>query len=136
MQTKWADWLAVEQAAGRGGIVMDAEPIVRGMAWVLPIRVAADLTGWTFKAWMRVAPDAAGAAFECTVSAGAFGAELAGFTTITVSLTKAQVGTLPTDEDGNGLEEMVCDVLRTFGGVQKRWMGLVIPISGKVTDGD
>lgn len=136
-ETQWADWLSVEAAGQRGGIVLTSEAIIRGMAWTMECSVDADYSADAFKAWMRIAPDAAGAAIECTVVVGAYGSVTAGETPITLSLTKVQVATLPTDNDGNGLEEVLLDVLHTpSGGDQYRWFAVSIPVSGKVTDGD
>jgi hypothetical protein len=137
MQTQWAAWLAVEKAAGRGGIV-HPKSIVRGLAWSETFYFNVDFSGDDFKAAFRLSPDGPGTAIEPAIVVGAHGAVVPGRTAVTCSLTVEQVDTLAEDADADGLAEMVFDMLHTpvLTGVQVRRLAFVFPISGKVADGD
>lgn len=132
MQTKWVDWLAAESAAGRGGIVWP-DPIVRGLAFSIVVPFPADVSGADFAAELRTAPDATGAALAAfTVTVGSYAA---GVTPVTFALTDTATATLPTDDDGNGLEEVVMDALYLPAvGDPMRSFAVVVPISGAVTE--
>jgi len=135
-QTQYPDWLTLEAQAGRSGAILDREAITRGMAWKFELAVAANVSGDAFKGWLRTAPDS-GTSFATTVTVGAYEATIPEHTVVTFALSKATVATLPTDNDGNGLEELLMDILRTpSGGDQYRMASFSIPVSGKVTDGD
>lgn len=136
--TAWDDWLRKLSADGKGGLGLQGKPqmraIDRGLPYVYVLAVGMDVSADTFDASIRAAPDAAGATladFDVTV-----GSYADGVTTITLELTEEQTAALPSDGDADGLEELVFDILWTpSGGTQQRFMGGVIQVSGKVTDG-
>lgn len=135
MQTRWSAFLAAEKAAGRGGIVWP-EPIVRGLPFFLRLPIPGDVTGDDFKASLRLSPDADGAVVaEMSVNIGPFGGAE---TLVVLGLTPTQTalgGVLPGDADGDGLAEVLCDVLyHPAGGDWLRCMAVSIPISGRITE--
>lgn len=132
MQTQWKEWLAAERAAGRGGVVWP-DPIVRGLPFRFVLNIPADVSGDTFKAALRAAPDAAGSVLAAfTVTVGSFAD---GLTPVTFDLSESAVDALPADGSGEGLTELVGDFLHIpASGIPARMAAFVFPISGKVTD--
>lgn len=132
MQTQWNEWLAAERAAGRGGVIWP-DPIVRGLPFRFVLNIPADVSGDTFKAALRAAPDAAGAVLAAfTVTVGSFAS---GLTPVTFDLSESAVDALPADGAGEGLTELVGDILHLpASGIPVRMAAFVFPISGKVTD--
>lgn len=130
MQTQWADWLAVEKASGRGGIVWP-ESIVRGLPYEMVLEIPSDVSAGTFVADIYAGvDDSLTSLASFAVSLGAYDAN-AGTTTLTLTLTALQTDDEPpADADGDGLAEVVFKLLYTpSGGTQRRAMGLVIPVS-------
>lgn len=135
MQSQFPEWLAVEKAAGRGGIRLPAA-IQRGVAWSLPLSIPLDVSDDAFKASLRLAPDAAGATVEdLAVTVGSYAD---GATLVTLSLTKTETALAGAgDGDGDGVAELLCTVLHTpQGGTQVPFLSMSIPITGKITDAD
>lgn len=134
MQTQWSAWLAAEKAAGRGGDIYP-EAIVRGLAFSMLLPIPLDVSADGFKASLRLSPDAPGAALaDFTVALGSFAD---GVTPITLSLTAAQTGgaALAGDGDGDGLAEMVFELLHIpAGGAAQRANAMVLLVSGRVTE--
>lgn len=127
METQHGDWLRQLAADGKGGVALPS--ITRGEAYetsfTLPLNASADM----FTAALGIAPDAAPLA-SFTVTVGAFDGT---YTTITLALPLATVGTLPTDGDANGLTELVYSVQRTpSGGTESRLFAGNVFISGEV----
>jgi hypothetical protein len=129
-------WLRQLVADRAGGFGLQGAPrlhsIVRGKPYTLPFAVEYDVSGDAFAASLRQIPDAAGvtlADFDIAVSAYESGA-----TTVTLSLTATQTGNLPPDGDFDGVLDLVFDLIRTpAGGDPNRFLGGIIPVSGKVT---
>lgn len=138
MQTQWASLLAVEKAARRGGIVWP-EPIVRGLPFELVLPIPLDVTGDDFKLAFGGTPDAT-ALVTLTVGGGiTLGTYASGVTTVTCALSDTQVGTIATaqtDGDGDGLAEVLAELIWQQGGAGnwRRAMLISIPISGKIAD--
>ncbi|MAQ30909.1 MAG: hypothetical protein CL950_13275 [Erythrobacter sp.] len=127
METQHRDWLRALASAGKGGVTLPQ--IDRGLSYPLTLKIPLDVTGDSFTAALRPAPDA-GSLAEFTVSVGSWDGT---YTPVTFTLSKSQVDALPADGDANGLEEMVMDVLRTpEGDAQYRFLGGNVFISGKV----
>lgn len=126
--TQHGDWLRSLASAGKGGV--ELPPIDRGLSYPLTLDIPLDVSGDSFAAALRIAPDA-GDAVEFGVSVGSWDGT---YTPVTLTLTKTQVDNdLPADDDADGLTEMVMDVLRTpSGGTQYRFLGGNVFISGKV----
>lgn len=130
METQWKEWLAAERAAGRGGIVLATDSIVRGQAYELVLPIPDDLTGATFAASLHIAPNAAPlAGVSFTASLGAYDEE-EGTTTLTLTLSATETDSeLPPDSDFDGVSEAILKVDFTpSGGSASRCLGLVIPI--------
>lgn len=131
METQHKDWLRALASAGKGGVTLPQ--IDRGLPYDLVVKIPLDVSGDTFAASLRVAPDAAGSTLaDFTVSVGAWDGT---YSPVTFSLTATQVNALPSDDDADGLTELVMDILRTpSGGSEYRYLAGNIYVSGKVTD--
>ena len=131
METQWGAWLAAEKAAGRGGIVWPV-PIVRGLEFVISLPIPADVSADDFAASVGLTPGAA-PLVNFTINVGSF---VSGVTLVT--LTMSATDSLLTgagDGDGDGLAEVVCDVLYLpAAGGALRSAAFVIPVSGAVTE--
>lgn len=130
MATQWDTWLAELKAAGKGGI--RAKAIDRGLPYEYAMSIPLDVSSDTFTASLRVSPDASGSTIEdFTVDVGTYGAEVAGKTIVTLSLTQTQTAFADVpDGDLDGVEELVFDILRN----NTRFLGGIMPIAGKVTN--
>ena len=134
METQWSAWLAAEKRAGRGGVVW-SEPIVRGLPFEVVLPVPADVSGDAFKLGFANAPDTD----AILTKAATVGAFADGYTIVTISLTTAEVGqvaTPQTDDDGDGLAEVLAELVWQQGssGAWRRSSVMSIPISGKVAN--
>jgi hypothetical protein len=138
MATEWDDWLRKLAADGKGGLGLKGRPqmraIDRGLAYEYVIAVGADVSADTFTASLRASPDGDGATLaDFTITVGSYAD---GVTPITLELTDDETAALPIDANADGLETMVFDILWTpNGGTEQRFMGGIIQVSGKVTDG-
>jgi hypothetical protein len=132
MDTQWGAWLRELKAARKGGI--QYKPIRRDLPYSLVFAFDADFSGDAFAASLRIAPDASGSTLaDFTVSVGDY---TDGATNVTLTLTKSQVNALPSDDDFDGLAEVVFDLLHTpSGGEQYQLLGGTILLIGKVTSG-
>lgn len=129
MKSQWTDWLREMAAAGMGGSALAFTPISRGIAYSYVMPVGADVSGDTFAADLRMAPDADGApvaAFTVTV-----GAYADGFTDVTFALAAGALDAVADlDGDADGLSELVLYLFHTpAGGAQYRAAGTTITIA-------
>ena len=134
MDTQFAEILALEKRAGRGGIIWQ-EPIVRGLPFQIVLPIPADVTGDAFKMGFCSVYDQP-ALVTITGSVGTFDN---GVTDVTFDLSAAQVATITTarsDDDLDGVAEVLADILYQQGstGDWRRASLFAVPISGKVTD--
>ena len=131
METQWGAWLAAEMGAGRGGIVWP-DPIVRGTEFKIELPIPADVSGDAFAASVGLSPGVAPLVnFAVTVGSYAAGITLV---TLTLSATDTLLAGAE-DGDGDGLAEVVCDVLYLpAAGGALRATAFVIPVSGAVTE--
>ncbi|WP_157726795.1 hypothetical protein [Qipengyuania flava] len=114
METQHSDWLRQLAAERKGGVALPS--ITRGEAYETIFNIPIDVSADTFTAALSIAPDAPTlASFGVTV--GEWDGE---YTTVTITLSEATVGTLPVDADANGLTELVFSVnqngARLFAG--------------------
>lgn len=127
--TAFDKWLRGLAAAGKGPATLYC---TRGVAFRSGLALQADLTGATIRGEVRASPDATGAplaVFGVTALSVA-----AGITTTTLSLTEAEVGALPPDPTGDGVFDLVFDLLITpSGGAEDRLFAGLFQITGKVT---
>ena len=136
MASEYELWLRQLSADGAVGFGRQAGPrlksIVRGRPYSLSFAVEYDVSGDVFLASLRQIPDAEGATrADFAVDVGAF---TDGVTVVTLSLTTGQTNALPADGNFDGVLELVFDLIRTpAGGDAYRFLGGVIPVSGKVT---
>ncbi|MBX7496754.1 hypothetical protein K3172_12885 [Qipengyuania sp. 6B39] len=132
MTSQFPDWLRQCAAAGQGGLTLP--PIDRALSYPLTVKIPLDASADSFSASLRLSPDADGATLaDFAVSVGAWDGT---YTPVTFTLTKAQVAALPADADGDGLAELVFDILRTpSGSYERRYLAGNVFISGKVTEG-
>lgn len=132
METQFKDWLRLEAAAGRGGVTLPS--LVRGVPDPYVMTVPFDATGDEFAMAARIAPDASGATvLDFATSVGDYDGE---FTPVTFTPDPAKFDALPADVDGDGMVELVFDILRTPAGAsERRWLAGNFYISGKVGDG-
>lgn len=138
MATEWDDWLRKLAADGKGGLGLKGRPqmraIDRGLAYAYTFAVGLDVSADTFTASLRASPDGDGATLaDFAVTVGSFAD---GVTLVTLELTEEETAGLPVDANADGLETLVFDILWTpNGGTEQRFMGGIIQVSGKVTDG-
>jgi hypothetical protein len=130
------DWLRLMAAAGKGGARFPQLEIDRGLPWVKVLAFGADYSGDTFRAALRLEPDAPDSPLvELNV---AVGSHALGVTPVTVSLTKAQTANpaiIPPDSVFAGVIELAFDLLHApAGGTEYRILAGIIPVSGKVTN--
>lgn len=129
-------WLRQLSADGAVGFGRQAGPrlksIVRGKPYNLSFAIEYDVSGDAFGASLRQIPDGDGATLaDFAVAVGAFES---GATVVTLTLTDAQTGNLPADGNFDGVLDLVFDLIRTpAGGDPYRFLGGIIPVSGKVT---
>lgn len=129
MASQWDPWLAGLKANGKGGVEFPA--IDRTLPYVLPISIPLDVSADDFAAALKASPDTDLELMTFSVSVGAYSS---GTTVVTLTLTDGQTATLAADLD-DGVGEVVFDLLWTpSGDYQRRFMGGVIPVLGKVTD--
>jgi hypothetical protein len=138
MQTQWASLLAMEKAAQRGGI-MWPEAIVRGLPFTMVLPFPLDVTADNFKLAFGGTPDAAALVTLTEGSGITVGSFADGETQVTCRLSDTQVGTIgtaQTDSDGDGLAEVLAEMLWQQGGTGdwRRAFLVSIPISGKIAD--
>jgi hypothetical protein len=130
--TQFSAWLSAEAKAERGGILWK-RPIVRGQVFSFLMPIPADVSADSFAASLRLSPDAQGASLaDFSVSVGAFEDDV---TLVTFSLAAAQTDALPADDQGDGIVEVVGDVIHTPSGSSdpERIAAFVFQISGRVT---
>jgi hypothetical protein len=135
MATQWDEWLTKLASDGKGGLGLKRQPqmraIDRGLAYVYAFAVQGDRSSDAFSAAIKASPDALTSLATFDVTVGTYSA---GYTPLILELTALETAALPSDNDANGLEQMVFDILWTpSGGVQQRLMGGIIDVSGKVT---
>lgn len=117
--SQFANWLAVAERDGQGGLSSEPPAINRGRERVAVLALAAheefgDWTGGTFAARLRAAPDAGGAAlatYTCTT-----GTPAGGVTPVTLLLAAGAQGSLPAGNPETGLAEVFLEVTFTPDG--------------------
>jgi len=129
VETQWSKWLRQLESDNKGGIA--APGIQRGGIYTLPVWLPWDASAETFTAQITLSPDGDGP-ISFAVDVGSYSD---GFTLVTLSLTAMQTTALAPDGDGDGLSEVLFDLLRD-DGVQPeyRLFGGVIPISGQISE--
>jgi hypothetical protein len=136
MVNKWATWLSELDRAGKGGVSL--RPAIRERSWVLRVSFSGDNSAATFRGEVRISPDTTGdplAAFS--FSTPEYDSEL-DKTSVSVSLAAGtganSTGSLPSDDDANGVEEFPFDILMTpSGGAEEVLIAGVLPVLGRVT---
>lgn len=117
--TQFANWLAVADRDGRGGLSAEFPSISRGRTRVVILSLGADTTygDWTsgtFAARLRASPDAGGAAlatYTCVT-----GTPSGGVTPITLTLEDTAQGSLPANNPEEGVIELYLEVVYTPTG--------------------
>lgn len=130
MDINFKPWLAANRAAGKGGVCLPQLQIVRGVEFEEAINILGDYSADEFDASLSMEPDPEGGPlvnFSLTVGSFAGGA-----TPILLQLTAEQTADLPEDADTDGVVWLAFDMLRTRGGVTRRFLAGVVPVSGKV----
>lgn len=132
MRSKFTPWLLQAGADDRGGGSARLPAITRGQPWAATVTFAADYSADDFSASLRTAPDASGAtAADFTVTVGAASG---GSTPVTLELSAAQTGAFAADADGDGLTELVWDMVHTPAGADAyRILASHVFVSGQVT---
>lgn len=129
-------WLHELTLARKGGVRLSG--IRRGSAWSQSIVISGDYSGATFRGSVKVAVDADDPALaSMTFGTPTYSAET-GKTTVTMSLAAGtganSTGSLPSDSDGDGVEDFPFDVLMTpSGGTEELLFGGVLAVIGRVT---
>lgn len=123
--SQFANWLAVAERDGRGGLKAEPPALPRGRAQAFTLDLAPDddFGDWTngvFTAFGRAAPDAPGApllVFNCSV-----GTPAGDVTPVTLSIAASGYSLAPPDLDGDGVVELLVELLFTPTG------GTAVPI--------
>lgn len=131
--SNYESWLSDLRAAGKGGLRLPQLAIDRGLPYRKLIAISADVASHTFKASLRLDPDATGSTLvDFTVTVYPFSG---GFTNLLLSLTDGQTAALPGDAAAEGSVDLAFDILITPpADAQQRLLGGVIPVLGKVTN--
>lgn len=117
--SQFANWLAVSERDGRGGLSSEPPAIERGRALAMKLNLSAhpdygNWTGGTFAARLRAAPGAAGsplATYACTI-----GTPAGGVTPVDLVLGASASAALPAPPAAEALGEVFLEVTFTPSG--------------------
>jgi hypothetical protein len=134
MSTQWNLWKSTLLAQGKGPL--DLAPATRGQYYEVTITYPGNVTTATLTGSVRSSPDSGTALAAFTIGSPAFAG---GVTTWAASLAEGtgagSTGVLPSDSDGDGVEEFPYDFLLTFAGASaERLFGGILPVSGHITE--
>ena len=118
-QTQHPEWLALAARDGRGGLAAEPPSISRGRAraFVYSLNTHPTYDDWTdgtFTAVAKASPDAGGSnllTFSCLT-----GTPAGGVTPIEVSVAGSAQGSVPADTDGDGVTELLFELVFTPDG--------------------
>ena len=126
--TAFDKWLKTLAASGKGSPTLYCD---RGVPFTKHIALQADYTGATVRGEVRLRPDSPSALGTFTVSALSV---VSGVSSFSISLSEAVVNELPEDPTGEGLVDLVSDLLITpSGGSEQRLFGGCFTVIGQVT---
>lgn len=127
--TQYDAWL--NTLGGRRADLPSSEH-VRGLSIRHSFEYPDDITDATLVGTVKIAPDAETELATFTIGAPVFSN---GFTRWEFSLSGADTSALPSDENGDGVEIFIYDLLLTLsGGEPVRVAGGLFPLSGFVTE--
>jgi hypothetical protein len=132
MEERFATWLKRLGQMKKGPFLPNGAS--RGRPWSADLVIPGDWSTATFRGEIRSQPDAgsvlASFAFTTPVFSG-------GQTTLTMSLASGtganSTGSLPSDNDFDGVEYFPFDVLANFGGTEDLFFGGLLPVAGRIT---
>jgi len=129
MKSQWTEWLRLARSAGHGGAMFP--PIVRGLPEPYKMYLPFDAAGDSFTMTARLSPDGAGdPVLTFTTNVGTFDGD---YTEVEFIPDPAKFAALPGDSDGDGMVELVADILWDSLGEVRRFIAGNFYISGKVS---